>query len=130
MQQIASALTELDRQADALRTQIADLETIGVCTGVEYWRDRENGRQAKLYCNHITDQVCPLHGKPKKGKRIQAYIGADLDKQAQAQQAIQRQKQKDDLIEQISQLDSQRRSIEQPITNAWCAATGNWAWQG
>jgi len=83
---IASAQARLAE----IQQQITDLQTLGVCTGVAYWRDAGSSKTPKLYINHDTDTPCPVHGRPAPGHRIRHYVGTNPHTQTAALAAIQR----------------------------------------
>jgi hypothetical protein len=120
---IVERLAELDRHIDRLVTRVAALDEAGVCTGVAYWRDRDDSTP-KLYANHGVGVSCPLHGEPEDGRRLRVYVGSDPEAQQEALAAIERRQQKARLEAQMRQLAMQQDRIEQAVTDAWRAAAG------
>ena len=75
------------------------------CTGRTHWRDKDKpGKAAKLYILHGTNQVCPIHGKPKPDGRIRVYIGNKPDKMSDAQAAIERETARQNLQQDLHRL--------------------------
>ena len=128
MERIVAALADLGDQGTDLRAQIAALDKAGICTGRIYWR-RENGNPPKLYVNHGAKQPCPIHGEPRANGRLRSYVGLDPDRQAQAEAAIERYKEKDALQDQISRVEVQISRIERAISNAYYAASNQQRWE-
>lgn len=121
--QIAELAAQLP---DAIRERFAALETLEKeieilertsCTGVEYWRDRNNA--PKLYINHGVDQACPVHGLPDPGKRIRAYVGVDPDKQAAALAAIENCARLEQARKQQYQLTITLNTLDRRIKNLY-----------
>jgi len=121
---------QTERIAD-LHIQIGDLEAAGTCTGTVHWRDRDRPNyQPKLYAIHGAGDSCPMHGAPRPGKRLRAYIGTDPEKQDCVLDAIERQKQKAHLESQIRQIEVRLRRVKHALDDTWRAATGaqRWGW--
>lgn len=75
------------------------------CTGRAHWRDKDKpGKAAKLYILHSTNQVCPTHGKPKLDGRIRVYIGNKPNKISDALVAMEREKERQDLQQDLNRL--------------------------
>jgi hypothetical protein len=128
MVEIVERLAELDRQIDRLVTQVAALDDKGVCTGVAYWRDKDDSTP-KLYANHGIDRACPIHGRPEAGKRLRTYVGSNPEAQREALDGIARCQKRTDLEDQIRRLSMERDRVERAVTEAWRAATGTQRWE-
>lgn len=127
---IIEYLQDQTQQIADLHIQIGDLEAAGTCTGTAHWRDRDRpNHQPKLYAIHGVDNSCPMHGKPKRGKRLRAYVGADPEKQDCALDAIERQKQKAHLESQIRQIEVRLQRVEHALDDTWRAATSAQRWE-
>ncbi len=128
MERITRALADLDQQIDDLHAQVAALDAAGTCTGRIQSR-KDKGRTPKPYAQHNHNQSCPNHGTPKPGKRLRIYVGLDPHRQAEAQAAIDRYKQKAVLEQQIEQIEIKVSLIERAISNAYYAASNHQRWE-
>ncbi|MCP4536450.1 MAG: hypothetical protein GY832_04825 [Chloroflexi bacterium] len=65
-----------------------------VCTGQEYWRDKDKPTKTPKMCIiHSVNEPCPMHGEPKPGKRLHVYVGTKADKIIEAKAALERAEQ-------------------------------------
>lgn len=111
---LAYALTLLSGLPQALRHRTTGLIQLTnqrnhlaqqVCTGRPHWRDRNaEGKTAKLYVLHSTDQSCPIHGTPDPGARLRVYVGNKPTLVADALAAIERTTEHDNLQRRLRAL--------------------------
>jgi len=102
---LPQAITNRLATLQDLRAQLEALNSIS-CTGTVYWRDTSNGQTQKLYVNHGKDQSCPIHGQPKPGGRLRCYVGTNEEKQQQAMDAIETEKERKLVQRQVHALES------------------------
>lgn len=88
----------------ALRQRLQELDG-RTCTGHPHWRDKNTeGKTAKMYILHGTDQICSIHGTPRQGERTRSYIGNKPDKISAALAAIERETERQDLQKDLRRL--------------------------
>jgi len=103
------------------QAELAHLETYAnkTCTGTLYWRDNDqNGKTPKLYVNHGRNQACPLHGKPKSGKRLRVYIGTKLEEQRAAKCAIQQEQARTEVAKLVSEMENALADVKSELRGA------------
>lgn len=104
-EQCADAIRWRTQEIPHLQTALNELNG-STCTGWEIWRDRDHPTKSpKLYIFHRTGTTCPLHGAPKNGEgRLRTYIGCDPDNIAEAQAAIARRAEKQELEARLNKI--------------------------
>lgn len=115
---LPSAITNRESEHFNLLLDLVALDGI-TCTGVPHWRDKEKPKATpKLYINHSIDQACPLHGQPKRGKRLRVYIGTDPTNQRLAGEAIEREQERKALEKQVHRMESLLAQAKSDIKSA------------
>lgn len=91
IEHLPAAVIHRSEALNALYQRLQEL--VGrTCTGRAHWRDKNaEGKTAKLYVLHGTDEACPVHGTPRRGARTRSYIGNKPDKISDALAAIERE---------------------------------------
>jgi len=103
-EQCAAAIRWRTQEIPHLETALADLDG-NTCNGWEIWRDRTHPTKSpKLYVFHRTGETCPLHGASEDGGRLRTYIGCDPDNIAEAQAAMMRHIEKQNVEAQLSKI--------------------------
>lgn len=118
---VGNAIDSAETVLDELAEEIGALDG-KTCTGNEHWRDKDHPtREAKMQALHGLNESCPIHGTPKKDKRLRSYVGSDPDKVAGMREAWRLHIVRKELLAQQgharTRLSNAVKSLEEFFTN-------------